>query len=372
MAFSHSTGDFGEPTRRRNSGLKLVFEVQGRLDRVGMIGPRALALDEFAKEPDRDELEGGHDQEHSEHQKRPVADRAESEDPENAKIGEDGSPGEAEDRSGGAEDMQRPCRETRVEHDAEEVEGPLEETVEAVFRTAELPRMMVDGDFADPVAAPVKQDRNEPVKFAIEREAFESFRAVGLEAAVEIVELDAAQAADHQIEDPRGQGFVDGIVADAFPAGNHVAALMQLCDESRDLLRIVLQVGVHRDDEFAARRREACIQRGGLAKVPAERDASDVVERPRKRLQPLRRSVRRAVVHEDDLVVEPGVGHYGPDPLAQQGKRILLVVDRNDDRDPRPFGRICGNGLVELHPASPDPGLPALRRRDAKKPPWEY
>jgi hypothetical protein len=68
-----------------------MFEVERGLDRVGMVGPRALALDELTQQSDRDELEGRHDQKHSEHQERPITDRAKSNEPEHAQIGQDDS-----------------------------------------------------------------------------------------------------------------------------------------------------------------------------------------------------------------------------------------------------------------------------------------
>ena len=200
MAFSHAPGEIGELSRRLRR-LRPPLEIERRLDRVRVVGLRALTLNELAEQPDRDELEGCHHKQHAEHEQRTVADRAEAEEPENAQIGEDRGSGQTEKGAGCAEHMQRASGKARIQHDAEEIEAALQQAVEAILRSAELPCVVVDRDLADPVAAPVQQNRNEAVKLAVERQALKRFGPVCLEAAIEIVEPDPAQPADHCIED---------------------------------------------------------------------------------------------------------------------------------------------------------------------------
>ena len=66
------------------------------------------------------------------------------------------------------------------------------------------------------------------------------------------------------------------VVTARLPAGDEVEALVELGEELRDLGRVVLEVGVDRHDDVAARLEEARLQRGRLPEVAAEVDDDDV------------------------------------------------------------------------------------------------
>ena len=72
-----------------------------------------------------------------------------------------------------------------------------------------------------------------------------------------------------------GQTLCQGSCRDLLPAADHVEALGQGRQEARDLVRVVLQVGVEGEDDLAAGGAEAGRQRGRLAEVAAEADAVD-------------------------------------------------------------------------------------------------
>ena len=131
----------------------------------------------------------------------------------------------------------------------------------------------------------------------------------------------------------------DTIVAGArvaplrLPARDEVEALVQLCEQARDLARVVLEVAVDRDDDLALGVREPGGEGGRLAEVAAQADDLRVrgpgVE-PRQRGE---RAVLRAVVDEDRL---PGLAarlERGVQLVVEEGDASLLVVNGDDDRD---------------------------------------
>ena len=63
------------------------------------------------------------------------------------------------------------------------------------------PRTMVDGQLRDAEAAVVREDGNEPVQLPVERHAVHDLCAVGLEAAVHVVQPQARDPARDRVED---------------------------------------------------------------------------------------------------------------------------------------------------------------------------
>ena len=113
------------------------------------------------------------------------------------------------------------------------------------------------------------------------------------------------------------------------PARRDVDAVERL-EQPRDVLRLVLQVAVHRHDAVAARPREAGVHRRVLAEVPLEPDDAhariSLVDRAQRR----ERAVGRAVVDEDRLPV--AAVERRRDAAVQLLDGALLVQHRDDNR----------------------------------------
>ena len=184
--------------------IRLLFQILRRTDGVAALLSRALPLYEFTKQPNGDKLKGGHHQQHAEKQKRPVADRSESRQPQYAQIGQDTGAGQTEYQTGTTEDVQRSCRKAGVQHDTEKIQSAFQQAADSIFRFTELTGVMGDRNFANAVAAPVQQNRNEPMQFTVKRQPFKRFGPIGLVTAVEIVQLHPAEATDNSVEDSRG------------------------------------------------------------------------------------------------------------------------------------------------------------------------
>ena len=119
----------------------------------------------------------------------------------------------------------------------------------------------------------------------------------------------------------------------SLPAGDEIEPLVELGQQSRDLGRIVLQVGVDRDDDVSTRLREPGRERSRLAEVATEPHDPDVVLRVVQAGQRGERAVGRAVVHEYGFpgLVERLEGRL--ELVEEERHRPLLVVNGDDDRD---------------------------------------
>src|SRR4029453_12174647 len=93
--------------------------------------------------------------------------------------------------------------EARQEHHRHQIHHAAERSPPAVARAPEAAWSVLDLDLPDGVALPRGDDRNEAVQLAVDAHLVEHPAAVGLEAAVEIVELDPRNAADGCVEEMR-------------------------------------------------------------------------------------------------------------------------------------------------------------------------
>ena len=119
------------------------------------------------------------------------------------------------------------------------------------------------------------QNRNKPVHLSVDLDAFDHLFAVGLEHAVEVVQLDSRSQPGRSVEKFAGQCFPDRIVAPFFPAAHQIVAFFgDHSVEFRNLVRRVLQVGVHRDYDIALCRFESAVEPRRFAVVALEPDGA--------------------------------------------------------------------------------------------------
>ena len=171
--------------------------------------------------------------------------------------------------------------------------------------------------------------------------------AVGVEGAAEVGDVDLREAAEHPVDQPRGQRPAPRVAPGGAPAARDVAAGLDRGDEARDVLGRVLEVAVHRHHDLAAGAGEARVHRRVLAGVALEAHGADARVGLVQALEHVEAAVRRAVVDEDQLVVLGRERRRGAaiELLDRRG----LVVDGDDHGDAR-----RGAGRVRL----------ALRRKD--------
>ncbi len=158
--------------------------------------------------------------------------------------------------------------------------------------------------------------------------------AVDLERAAEIVNLRSGDPADEGVGDERRDPPEDQpVLAILAPAGDQIESLVQLGDEARDVVRVVLPVGVHRDDQGAARRMEAGVERRRLTGVAPKEDRLQIGADLRLLPDQGRAAVVAAVVDGDDLELLSHPREHGRDLVEERDQVVALVVDGEDDAD---------------------------------------
>ncbi len=190
---------------------------------------------------------------------------------------------------------------------------------------------MTHGQFGHLEAARVGQRGYEAMKLALQPDLVHDVGAVGLQAAVVIVQAHARRPAHDGVEHATRYEAPPGIVAFTLPAAHQIVALVEYRQQPRQLCRIVLQVGVHRHDGSALRCAEAGGQGGRLAEVPAQPQAAHPLIAPRERADRLPRPIDAAVVDEDHLEIEPVLIRHVRDFAVEQLESAALVVEGNHD-----------------------------------------
>src|SRR4051812_36521929 len=125
-------------------------------------GLLVLAREHLADQAEREELEPDHDEEYTERQQRPLADRM-AERLDDGQIDKDREPDHAEDETESAEQVQRPVPVAPDERDGEEVQEPADVALDPVTRAPVLTGAMVDGQLGHAEAAVLRQYGDEPV-----------------------------------------------------------------------------------------------------------------------------------------------------------------------------------------------------------------
>jgi hypothetical protein len=180
-------------------------------------------------------------------------------------------------------------------------------------------------------------DRDVAVQLTVDVHGLDDLAPIGLETTVEVVQRDSGRLADGPVEEPGRQRLACRVLSALLPARDQIEALVQLREQLGNLARVVLPVGVQRDDGRAAGDHEAVSQRRRLPEVAPELEDEDVAARGGETLHLGEGPVGGAVVHEEYLVV-PRPLHGSLDLREQRRQAVDLVVDRYDERDLRGHG----------------------------------
>src|SRR5215204_1585368 len=205
-----------------------------------------------------------------------------------------------------------------------------------------------DEQLSDAEATVVRQHRQVAMKLAVHVQVLDDLAPIDLEPTVHVVEPNAGHEARHPVEDPGQRPARPRIAPVGLPARHEVIALLELREQARDLGRVILEVGVHRDDGVTAGMRESGGERRGFAEVAPQAYDPDRVTLRAQAGQLGERAVCRAVVHEDDLPGAVEGLECGADLCEERSEARLLVMDRHDDGEPDAAdgrdGVECANG----------------------------
>ncbi len=176
--------------------------------------------------------------------------------------------------------------------------------------------------------------RDEAVHFTVQAHAFEHAGAVGLEAAAQVLELQLGDLADDAVGNLGGHlAQPQAVLAVLAPAGHQIQVFLeQTGHQLGDVLGVVLQVAVERDDDIAARGVDAGLHGGGLAEVAPQVDGAHVrATQSGLFIQFLLGAVAAAVVDDQQFPLE-GVVAQGLVHGRDKGfDAVDLVVHRHDD-----------------------------------------
>ena len=119
------------------------------------------------------------------------------------------------------------------------------------------------------------------------------------------------------------------------PADDVQTLLDQVLMHVVEVPRVVLKIAVHGEDVLTTRHAKSALKRERLPVTSPEREHADMRLLARDPLQCLQRAVGRAVVDEQHLVLAARGGECALDPLDELRDTLVLVADRNDDRESR-------------------------------------
>ena len=170
---------------------------------------------------------------------------------------------------------------------------------------------------------------------AVQTHRFQELAPIGLERAAVVVQGQSQKTADDPVGDPRRDLACDHLVlAIAPPSRHHVVALVELGQQERDVGRIILQIGVHRNQHLTCRCPEPGGQRRSLAVVAPKPDDAKPRAFTGGLLELCETRVVRAVVDHDDLGGVPArrqIGHRLVEHADQPIDGLGFVVAGYDD-----------------------------------------
>src|SRR5262245_2023475 len=148
-------------------------------------------------------------------------------------------------------------------------EGAEDAVPEAVLARPLQAWAVADGDLHDRSAFDLYERRQEAVDAGVELDRRERRSAERLERAAGVDDVVARETVADSVRDLRRE-TADRIVAAGSAVADRRIVAVERGEELRDVVRVVLHVGVDRDDDVAARVLEAGVEGGRLPAVRLE------------------------------------------------------------------------------------------------------
>ena len=199
---------------------------------------------------------------------------------------------------------------------------------------------VADRHLGHPRAGQPQQGGQEAVHAVERRNAMQEIGAVGAQGASDIGDRFAGDPIADPVRDARRGPAQPAVLPVGADAADDIVGT-ETNEEPGDVRRIVLQIGVERDQGGAASVAEAGRERRRLVAVAPQADHPHTMVLCRQSAQDLRAAVRAAVVDVEDFVVLAGRVHGRADLGRQDGQAFGFVEERNDQRDLgvfHPFG----------------------------------
>ena len=231
------------------------------------------------------------------------------------------------------EDVHRLLTERRKEPQRQQIQVAVHKTVQPhELRRAVLAGLVLHHLLANlRKASLLGQIGNVAVHLAVHLNVLHHRFTVGLQAAVEVVQvLDATDLAGRSVKQLRGQRLRQRVVALLLVAAHQVIALLgNHLVQSGNLVRGILQVGIHRDNHIALGLSKTAVERRTLAVVAAELDALHNVGLLLVKFRDdIPRTVGRAVVDKYHFIRKMVGLHHPLYPCVELGNRLVLIIKR--------------------------------------------
>src|SRR5579859_736823 len=232
--------------------------------------------------------------------------------------------------SEGAEEVQRARQVVKQETNRNQVKEDAEGSGYSVVRLSTLTIDVANGNLANRRSVPGRKRGNKPVQFAVQGHLVDDFAAVGLERRPKVMDIDAAELCHQPICAARRKAahhkVVDALLA---PSAHDVIALCDLFQEKRNVIRIVLEIAVHRDQVVAGSVIESSGEGRGLTEVSAELDHRHATIDGRDLAEQMEGKIGASIVNKDQLKAL-GIGFHHPFQAVIENGYVLLFVMEGD------------------------------------------
>src|SRR5208337_5271766 len=172
------------------------------------------------------------------------------------------------------------------------------------------------------------------MQLAVKSNVSDRLPSIGFEGCAKIVQLHARKISHHPVCNVAGQSSREpGIFSFHPPAADDIVAFRHFQKEMRDILRVVLKVPIHGDDDVALGKVKSRLESCGLPEIPPQPNDAYAGIALVDLIQDRRGSIPTPVVDKDELVRPPyGIEHLD-EACVKWPDTLLLIVQRYDDRN---------------------------------------
>ena len=167
--------------------------------------------------------------------------------------------------------------------------------------------------------------------FPVETNVLRDVASITFHRAAVVVKPDPSAGADHPVGNAGQKSPQQGVPARVAPAADDIVAFLEFGQYSGNVLRVILQISVQRDQGLAPSVLKAGSHGCCLTEVSNEFENADPVIGTLQFPHHLETSIRAAVVNDENLVgFFQGPEHAGQ-VLIKGPEALLLVEDRNEN-----------------------------------------
>ncbi len=240
--------------------------------------------------------------------------------------------GNDKEESETTEEVERSVGEGGPESYVQKVQDPVHESGRAVFRNTMSPGMVRHRHFGDTKSLCMEERRDVAVHLTKEVEVAHRLSREAFEGATRVVDVKPGQSFMEPVRYEGGKALGEKWVLPVrSPPCHDIEALVHLLKKLRDVLRIVLEVGIESYDDLTLCFLETGVHGRALTEVPPENEGADLGVLLNESSKDLTRPVTAPIIDNDYLVgtLHPLEGSH--QSIIEFGNTLGLVERRNND-----------------------------------------